>query len=64
MSGLILTGATSGTISLEPPAIAGTRTITLPAESGTVRTTVSSGTVLQVKHTQFGTATGALTGHF
>lgn len=59
MSTIKLTGATSGTISLVPTAIAGTNTITLPAETGTARTTVSSGTVLQVVNYQTGAvATG------
>ena len=59
MSTVKLTGATSGTISLVPTAIAGSNTITLPAETGTLRSTVSSGTVLQVVSTQTGAvATG------
>ena len=59
MSTVKLTGATSGTISLVPTAIAGANTITFPAETGTARTTVSSGTVLQVVNYQTGAvATG------
>ena len=59
MSTINLKGATSGTIALVPTAIAGSNTITLPAETGTARTTVSSGTVLQVVSTQTGAvATG------
>ena len=59
MSTINLQGATSGTIALVPTAIAGSNTITLPAETGTARTTVSSGTVLQVVNYQTGAlATG------
>lgn len=59
MSTVKLTGATSGTISLVPTAIAGSNTITFPAETGTARTTVSTGTVLQQVNYQTGAvATG------
>lgn len=59
MSTINLQGATSGTIAVVPTAIAGSNTLTLPAETGTARTTVSSGTVLQVVSTQTGAlATG------
>ena len=47
-------GATSGTIGLVATAVAGTNTLTLPAETGTLRSTVSSGTVLQVVNYQTG----------
>lgn len=58
-SGINFNGATSGTILLTQPAVAGSNTITLPAETGTARTTVSSGTVLQVVNYQTGAvATG------
>ena len=40
-----LNGSTSGTITLNPPAVAGTNTITLPATTGTVVTTGDTGTV-------------------
>ena len=53
-SGVNFNGSTSGTILLTQPAIAGTNTITLPAETGTLRSTVSSGTVLQVVNYQTG----------
>lgn len=60
MSTVKLTGATSGTISLVPTAIAGASTLTLPAETGTLRSTVSSGTVLQEVSFQTGAlATGS-----
>lgn len=58
-SGINFNGATSGTILLTQPAVAGSNTITLPAETGTLRSTVSSGTVLQVVNYQTGAlATG------
>ena len=58
-SGLTLYGATSGTIKFTPTAVAGSNTLTMPAETGTLRTTVSSGTVLQVVNYQTGAvATG------
>jgi len=62
MSTVILKGATSGQINLVPTAIAGSNTITFPAETGTLRSTVSSGTVLQVVNYQTGAmATGTTT---
>lgn len=61
MSTINLKGATSGTLSLVPPAIAGTNTITFPAETGTARTTVSSGTVLQVVNYQTGAVASGTT---
>lgn len=58
-SGINFNGSTSGTILLTQPAVAGSNTITLPAETGTLRSTVSSGTVLQVVNYQTGAlATG------
>lgn len=58
-SGVNFNGSTSGTILLTQPAVAGSNTITLPAETGTARTTVSSGTVLQVvNYTTGAVATG------
>jgi hypothetical protein len=50
MSSVVISGDTSGAITLSAPAVAGTNTITLPASTGTVLTTGSpqSGGVLQV----------------
>jgi hypothetical protein len=50
MSSVVISGDTSGAITLAAPAVAGTNTITLPASTGTVLTTGSpqSGGVLQV----------------
>jgi len=41
MGNLVLAGATSGSITLEPTAVAGTSTLTLPALTGTVLTSAS-----------------------
>ena len=50
MSSVVISGNTSGTITLDAPAVAGTTTLTLPATSGTVITTgnIPTGSVLQV----------------
>ena len=47
---IVLQGSTSGSVTLQEPAIAGTTVLTLPAVSGTVLTTTSpkAGNVLQV----------------
>jgi hypothetical protein len=42
MAKLILSGSTSGSISIESPAVSGTTTLTLPTTSGTVITTGST----------------------
>jgi hypothetical protein len=42
MSSVVIAGNTSGSITLSAPAIAGTNTITLPAETGTLVTTATS----------------------
>ena len=47
MSALVIAGDTSGTITIEAPAVAGTNTLTLPASTGTVITTGDSATVTQ-----------------
>ena len=59
MSTINLKGDTSGQVAVVVPAVAGSNTITIPAETGTLRSTVSSGTVLQVVNYQTGAvATG------
>lgn len=47
---IVLVGSTSGSVTLQEPAIAGTTVLTLPAVSGTVLTTTSpkAGNVIQV----------------
>jgi hypothetical protein len=42
MAKLILSGATSGSVTLSSPAVSGTTTLTLPTTSGTVITTAST----------------------
>lgn len=51
MTGLVILGDTSGSVTLNAPAVAGNGTITLPTTGGTVRTTTTPGTVLQVIQT-------------
>jgi len=50
MSSIVISGDSSGSITLASPSVAGTNTITLPASTGTVLTTGSpqSGGVIQV----------------
>ena len=54
---IVLVGSTSGSITLQEPAVAGTTVLTLPAVSGTVLTTTSpkAGNVLQVVSANYGT---------
>lgn len=42
MADIVLTGDTSGAITVAAPAVAGTNTLTLPASTGTVATTTSA----------------------
>jgi len=51
-SGVNFNGSTSGTILLTQPAVAGSNTITLPAETGTVISSVSTGTVVTRAYTE------------
>ena len=48
MSTIVLSGDTSGTITLDAPAVAGTNTLMLPALTGTLLTDKSVGSTLQV----------------
>ncbi len=69
MASIVVTGDTSGSITLSAPAVAGSNTLTLPANTGTIITTASgsqsipkaalpTGSVLQVVNATFsGTAT-------
>ena len=52
MSSVVISGNTSGTITLDAPAVAGTTTLTLPATSGTVTTKDTNG-ILSVNGVQF-----------
>jgi hypothetical protein len=46
MSSVVITGDTSGSVTLSAPAVAGTTTLTLPTANGTIITTGSSGQVI------------------
>ena len=48
MADIVLTGDTSGAITVAAPAVAGTNTLTLPASTGTVALTSGVGKILQV----------------
>ena len=48
MANIVLTGNTSGAITIAAPAVAGTNTLILPASTGTLATTATSGKILQV----------------
>jgi len=47
MTALVLNGDTSGSVTLQAPAAAGSTVLTLPTTTGTVLTTAKTGTVLQ-----------------
>lgn len=59
MSSVVISGDTSGAITLAAPAVAGTNTITLPASTGTVVTTGTPavGNIIQVVQGTYATAT-------
>lgn len=70
MGDIVLAGATSGTITLQPTAVAGSSTLTLPAANATIITTASSGqsipkaalptgSVLQVVNATYATSMSA-----
>jgi pectate lyase len=66
MSSVVIAGNTSGTITLDAPAVAGTTTLTLPATSGTVltngtNTNFPAGSVLQVVSMTTTTGTNSTT---
>ena len=52
MSAVVIAGDTSGSVTLNAPAVAGTTTLTLPATSGTVTTKDTNG-ILSVNGVQF-----------
>jgi hypothetical protein len=72
MSSVIIAGNTSGTITLDAPAVAGTTTLTLPTTSGTIVTSASSltasqlpaGSVLQVVNATYSTQTSSASNTF
>ena len=72
---IVLVGSTSGSITLQEPAVAGTTVLTLPAVSGTILTTGSSGqsipkaalptgSVLQVVNATYSTETATTSTSF
>jgi hypothetical protein len=72
---IVLQGSTSGSVTLQEPAVAGTTVLDLPAVSGTVLTTGSSGqsipkaalptgSVLQVVNATYSTTTSTTSGSF
>jgi hypothetical protein len=61
MASLVLTGDTSGQITISAPAVAGTNTLTLPALTGTVLTNKTAGTVLQVVNATYSTYSSSAT---
>jgi hypothetical protein len=66
MSSVIIAGNTSGTITLDAPAVAGTTTLTLPTTSGTVITTgnIPTGSVVQVVNATYATQVSNSTSTF
>jgi hypothetical protein len=58
---IVLVGSTSGSITLQEPAVAGTTVLDLPAVSGTILTTTSpkAGNVLQVVSASYATQTSS-----
>jgi hypothetical protein len=57
-SPVVLQGSSSGAITLAAPAVAGTNTVTFPANTGTVITTATSGAVLQMVEGTMASNTG------
>ena len=56
---IVLVGSTSGSVTLQEPAVAGSTVLTLPAVSGTILTTTSpkAGNVIQVVNATYSTST-------
>ena len=57
MSSINIAGDTSGSIAIAAPAIAGSNTITLPAETGTLLSSVSSGVLVNRAYAEYLTYT-------
>lgn len=64
MSNLTILGDTSGSVVLQAPAVAGSSTITLPTTGGTIRTTTTPGTILQVVSATYATEISNSTGTY
>ena len=60
---IVLQGSTSGSVTLQEPAVAGTTVLTLPAVTGTILTTTSpkAGNVIQVVSATYSTQVGPVT---
>jgi hypothetical protein len=56
MSSVVISGDTSGAITLAAPAVSGTNTLTLPAVTGNILTDKSVGVVLQVVNATYSTS--------
>jgi hypothetical protein len=64
MSAIVVAGDTSGSVTLQAPAVSGTTVITLPSTSGTMLTNKSAGSVLQVVNATYATETGSSSSTF
>ena len=64
MADLVLSGNTSGAITISAPSVAGTNTLTLPALTATVMTNKTAGTVLQVVNSTYSTVTSTSSSTF
>jgi len=64
MSAIVVAGDTSGSVTLQAPAVSGTTVITLPTTSGTMITNKSAGTVLQVVSATYSTQTTSTSGSY
>ncbi len=52
---LVIKGSSSGQVTVDVPAAAGTNTLTIPAESGNIITNSTTGTILQVVQSEIAT---------
>jgi len=64
MSSIVISGDTSGAITIAAPAVAGTNTLTLPANTGTLITTASAGAIVQVVQGTYSTSTSTTSSSF
>ena len=64
MSSVVISGDTSGAVTLAVPAVAGTNTITVPAVTGTMLTTKSTGSILQIVQSSLNTNVNATSSTF
>ena len=52
---LVIKGSSSGQVTVDVPAAAGTNTLVIPAESGNILTNSTTGTILQVVQSEIAT---------